>query len=78
MNNKLIEDFLSAINTVSYHNAAEGNAYWEEAQSRRNAGLRLQELKKAMVEEYGKEKTLEVANSRPHLLFSELSDLTEE
>ena len=78
MNNKLVKDFLSAINTVSYHNAAEGKAYWEEATARRNAEQQLQELKKAMVEEYGKKETLRIANSEPHLLFSELSDLTEE
>lgn len=77
-NNTLASDFLQAINDVSYHNAAEGKAYWEEATARRNAKERFQELKKAMVAEYGKQETLRIANSQPHLLFSELSDLTEE
>lgn len=74
---KLVCDFLQAINDVSYHNAAEGRQYWEEIQARNAAERRLRELKLQMVEQYGKEKTLEIANSRPHLLFSELYDLAE-
>jgi hypothetical protein len=71
----LASDFLQAINDVSYYNAAEGNAYWNEAAARRKAEERLRELKKAMVEEYGKQETIRIANSQPHLAYSELLDL---
>jgi hypothetical protein len=71
----LIENFLQAINDVSYHNAAEGDNYFREADARQAATKRLLEFKSAMIAEYGKEVTLEVANSRPHLLGYEISDL---
>ena len=76
-NNTLVSRFLQAINDVSYHNAAEGDSYWKETQARNEAKQRLLELKRQMVEHYGKSQTLEIANSEPHLLYSELLDLAE-
>lgn len=75
MSDQLIEQFLQVINDVSYYNAGEGGNYWAERDAAAKAEARLRELKSQMVEQYGKTKTKEIANSRPHLLFSELSDL---
>lgn len=75
MTDKLIADFLAAINQVSYHNAAEGESYWKEQQARNKAVNDLRQLKLEMVTQFGKEFTLEVANSRPHLCYGELNDL---
>lgn len=76
MADKLIADFLAVINQVSYYNAAEGNPYcWEEMHRRAAAIEKLKELKLEMVLQFGKEFTLEVANSRPHLCYGELQDL---
>jgi hypothetical protein len=68
---------LQAINDCSFYNAGEGNCYWEETSRRLKAAERLEELKAAMVEQFGKQETLRIANSRPHLLFSELYDLAD-
>lgn len=75
MTDKLIADFLSAINQVSYYNAGEGNSYWEESHKRQKAKEHLKQLKLEMVLQFGKEFTLEVANGVPHLCYGELSDL---
>ena len=75
MNNSLIDSFLAAINTVSYHNAAEGRSYTEETTARNKAKVQLQELKRQMVEQYGVKETLRIASSKPHLAFAELCDL---
>ena len=75
MSQQLIDQFLGAINQVSYHNAAEGNAYWNEQRAREKALSDLKQLKLEMVLEYGKQETKRIANSKPHLCFSELQDL---
>jgi len=75
MSQQLIDQFLAAINQVSYHNAAEGNAYWKEERAREKALVNLKQLKAEMVEQYGKEETKRIANSQPHLCFGELRDL---
>lgn len=75
MTDKLIADFLAAINKVSYHNAAEGRAYFDEAPARNKAISDLRQLKLEMVLQFGKEFTLEVANGIPHLCYGELQDL---
>lgn len=73
----LISNFLQAINDLSYYNAAEGASYWSETQGRNRAEARLLELKKEMVAQYGREETRRIANSQPHLVYSELSDLAD-
>lgn len=76
MSDQLKKDFLSAINSVSFYNAAEGN-YSQERVEREKAYQRLKTIKAEMVSLYGREETRRVANSQPHLCFWELQDLSE-
>ncbi len=69
---KLTQQFVEAINQVSYHNAGEGEMYWRERDAARKAEQRLAELKTEMLAVHGRAKTLEVIQATPHLCFTEL------
>lgn len=60
---------------LSHYYAAEGKDWLRESSNRQLCLKEFELVKTLVAQEIGKEKTLEIINSVPHLLWSEIKDL---
>lgn len=69
---ELTEDFVQAIERMSYYNAAEGPMYRKEIHERNKAYKTLEHLKQEMISVHGVEFTKQVIENTPNLCWGEL------
>lgn len=73
--NELVLRLRTLTKDLSHYYAAEGRDWLRESSNRQLCLKEFESVKTLVAQEIGKEKTLEIINSVPHLLWSEIKDL---